>query len=189
MSKRDTYIFLWMFCSFLLVLGLSIPIIKISVGLEVVIKDAMDKQPAIAIFLQEYGIKVGELTAKLPPTNESSQSIISSTWKMFKMGSPMAGIIILSFSIVTPILKQIVFLFAVIGTKESRLRWVTIAKNLHKWAMVDVFVLSMVVITLSASSGFSAHLQLGFYFFLLYFVLASFVGKMAANISTCEDSP
>jgi len=56
-----------------------------------------------------------------------------------------------------------------------------LTKVLHKWAMVDVFVLAMVVLMLSSAAAWSATILDGFYWFLVYFVLAAILGFLVSS--------
>lgn len=178
---------IWALSSILLLLGLFRPIVEISVSLEDVLKDASRKHPAVGFMLQERGVNMAELASKLPPSNTTRQSIVSSVKELFRLGSYSAALIVLVFSVVLPITKQVVFVLSLLGGSDSRrvLPWVA---TVHKWAMVDVFVLAMVVLTLSSATAWNAKLLGGFYWFLGYFFLAAFLAKKIQNART-ENQP
>lgn len=171
----------WAACTLLLVAGLSRPIIQISVNVEAVLKDAIDHQPIVGLLLQEKGFKLSDIASKLPPTSTTTQSILSSVAKLYRIGSFSAATLILLFSVFTPIVKQFVYLRVIVSGSEKRFRYLHWTKLLHKWAMVDVFVLSMVVLTLSSATAWDARLLDGFYWFLLYFVFAAFLASLVSR--------
>lgn len=180
-TSTTTLIPIWLACSAFLALGLTRPIIEISVNVESVLRDAINQQPVIGLLLQEKGFKLSDIASKLPPTSTTTQSIFSSATKLFSLRCYSAAIVIILFSIVTPIAKQGVFLCAILFPKNLAPRYVMLTKVLHKWAMVDVFVLAMVVLTLSSAAAWSATILDGFYWFLVYFVLAAILGFLVSS--------
>src|SRR5262245_36230352 len=104
---------LWVCSAVLLSLGLSRPVIQIAVHVEGVFQQALDRQPIIGLLLQEKGLNVADLASKLPPSSTSDQSIVSSAEKLFRMQCYAAAGLIVAFSIVVPIVKQIVLLLVV----------------------------------------------------------------------------
>lgn len=171
---------LWVATSILLFLGLTRPIIQISVNVESVLRDAIDQQPVIGLLLQEKGFKLSDIASKLPPSSTMRQSICSSAAKLINLRCYSAAFVIVLFSIVTPIVKQGVYLYSLMYSEKAASRYVMWAKLLHKWAMVDVFVLAMVVLTLSSAAAWNAKLLDGFFWFLAYVSLAAVLAWQVA---------
>ncbi|MGJ8564469.1 MAG: paraquat-inducible protein A [Alphaproteobacteria bacterium] len=159
--------------SLCLYFGLTEPIIRIGVSLEDVVVSTIDQNPILGVLLQQKGVDVKSLIAFLPAEQFSYQSILSSVQELFRSGSCLAAIIILVFSIVFPILKQGVILLGLIHVEILPRTAVTAVQAVHKWAMIDVFVISSVVITLSNASAWSAVFQSGFYWFAAYFFITT----------------
>jgi hypothetical protein len=171
---------LWLCSSALLSLGLTRPVIQIDVNIEGVLRDALDRQPAIGLLLQERGFKLADVASKLPPTNSTRQSVVSSAMKLYRLKCFTAATLILLFSIVVPLGKQAVLLFVLLSPDGNSKNLVSAASALHKWAMLDVFVLSMVVLALSSATAWNALLLDGFYWFLGYVFTA---GVLAVLLS------
>lgn len=171
MSSRIT-VFKWALFlsgSLFLYLGLSEPIIRIAVSLETVVLDAVDQNPILGILLQQNGFDIQSLIKLLPADQYTDQSIISSVSELYRAGSFLAATIILIFSVIFPILKQAVILIKLLKINSLPDPVLQLTSRIHKWAMIDVFVVSSVVITLSNASGWTATLQAGLYWFIAYF--------------------
>jgi uncharacterized membrane protein len=179
---------LWGCSTFFLLLGLSRPVIEIAVNVQSVLKDAINQQPVVGLLLQERGFKLSEIAPKLPPLSKTRQSITSSVAKLYSIGSYTAATIILVFSVLFPIAKQLAFLMTLIMPWENTKKILHTVKTLHKWAMVDVFVLSMVVLTLSSAAAWSSTLLDGFYWFLCYFFSAGVMGYLLSRQAASEQA-
>ena len=178
---------LWATSTVFLVLGLSRPVIEVAVNVESVLKDAVDRQPIIGILLQERGIKLSELASKLPPSTSTRQSICSSVVKLYRVKCYTAATAILLFSILAPIVKQIALLLTLILPAERAQRISRFTQAIHKWAMLDVFALAMVVIALSSAAAWKATLLDGFLWFLAYFATAAVLGAVVARLTAPPD--
>jgi hypothetical protein len=170
------FLALWLISASLLALGLTRPVIEISVNVEGVLRDAVDHQPIVGLLLQEKGIKLNDLVSKLPPSSVTRQSITSSAMKLYRFEAYSAATLILIFSIIIPITKQIALLIVVLFPFGRSGQINAVTKAIHKWAMLDVFVLAMVVLALSSATAWNAVLLDGFYWFLGYFFSAGALG-------------
>lgn len=187
---RVLFIALWLISASLLTLGLSRPMIKIAVNVEGVLRDALDRQPVVGLLLQEHGLRLADISSKLPPTSVTDQSIVSSVIKLFQLGSYTAASLILIFSVLVPVVKQLVLLFLLLMPHRASTKLGATIKAIHKWSMLDVFVLSTVVLALSSASAWHARLLDGFFWFLGYFFTAGILGiLLARQPSTTCDSP
>ncbi len=164
---------LWIISSVLLYFGLTEPIIALAVEPKIVIEGMIREQPVIAILLRQQGYDIQALMGLIPDTVPTEQSIVSSVQELFRLNSVIPASVILFFSIITPILKQVIFgLYFVLRGEAVRLV-AGLVGAIHKWAMLDVFVLSIVIVALSSQSGWSATLLPGLYWFLGYFFTAA----------------
>jgi hypothetical protein len=111
-----------------------------------------------------------------------SKSIIGSILKLFESGDTIIALIIILFSILLPLTKNIAFMF-VAYQKEQKLahKLVTLFKDLGKWSMLDVFVVSifLVYLTSNNSETTKAEIETGLYFFLIYLL-----GSMVTTLMT-----
>jgi hypothetical protein len=171
----------WVCSAVLLSLGLTRPIIEIAVNIEGVLQDALDRQPIVGLMLQEHGLNVANIASKLPPSNVTRKSIVSSVANLMRLRCYTAATLILLFSVVVPIAKQLALLLVVVLPPEASARLNGVTRAIHKWAMMDVFVLAMVVLALSSATAWNAALLDGFYWFLGYFFTAAALGLLVSR--------
>lgn len=88
----------------------------------------------------------------------SEFSILSLTRDLYINGEMLLSIIIIIFGFIFPLIKIISKVF---NTKFAE------NLNLHKFSMVDIFLLSFVVFAGKTSNYFEIHLLIGFYFLLI----------------------
>lgn len=88
----------------------------------------------------------------------SEFSILSLTRDLYINGEILLSIIIIIFGFIFPLIKIISKVF---NTKFAE------NLNLHKFSMVDIFLLSFVVFAGKTSNYFEIHLLIGFYFLLI----------------------
>lgn len=172
---------LWVCSAILLSLGLTRPVIQIAVHVEGVLQEALDRQPIIGLMLQERGLNVADIASKLPPSSLTSQSVVSSVVKLMRLKCYTAAVLILLFSIVVPIVKQIALLLVAVLPPDVSTRLSSATQAVHKWAMLDVFVLAMVVLALSSATSWNAALLDGFFWFLGYFFTAAALGMVLSR--------
>ena len=93
---------------------------------------------------------------------------------------------IIDFNILVPLIKSGI-LFYIILAKNPKAKWQRFVSAISKWAMADVFAISIFVAFLGANAMEStkATLQPGFYYFAGYVILSGIVaaicGKMLSN--------
>ena len=92
----------------------------------------------------------------------SEFSILSIVKDLFINNEYLLAIIIISFGFFFPTIKII--------SRHLSLRIIN-EYNLHKFSMVDIFIISFLVFASKASSFFNMEIQLGFYFLLLSVLL------------------
>ncbi len=164
---------LFVISSVFLFLGLTQPIIAITVGIDDVVRDLLRQQPLFGLAIQERGLDVKTVLDILPASSATEQSILSSIGELYRLDSHLAATIILLFSVITPIVKQLVVLVRIV-LPQSAPDWLLRAtQTIHKWAMVDVFVLAVAVVAVSSARAWTAELQVGFYWFIAYFFTAA----------------
>jgi hypothetical protein len=140
-----------------LVLGLITPILMVTIHKEV-----------------EY---LGDIVLSF-----ESKGVIGSIVKLWETGDIVVAMVILLFSVVVPVLK-VLSLFVVSVFMESRFAHGIIAffKMIGKWSMVDVFVVAVFLVYLTANKGdvSRAEVEMGLYFFLVYVIVSMLVSLSA----------
>ena len=94
--------------------------------------------------------------------------------------------LIFIFGIIVPLIKSAI-IFYLLLSKNPKIKWQRFVSSISKWAMADVFAISIFVAFLGANAmeSTTATLQLGFYYFsgyvLLSGIIAMFCGKLLSN--------
>jgi len=114
------------------------------------------------------------------------RSILGMMEKLWKDANYWPFILIFLFGIIVPLIKSGI-LFYIILAKNPKAKWQRFVSAISKWAMADVFAISIFVAFLGANAMEStkATLQPGFYYFAGYVILSGIVaaicGKMLSN--------
>lgn len=104
-----------------------------------------------------------------------SKSIISALEKIYSQQQYMIAVIILLFTVITPIIKTIVMLTICLRKKlhlsSKRIKFLSL---IGKWSMLDVFVVAIIVtyFSMKSTGQTDANLQIGVYYFSLYVILS-----------------
>ncbi len=140
-----------------LILGLVTPILMVTIHKEV-----------------EY---LGDIVLSF-----ESKGVIGSIVKLWDSGDIIVAIVILLFSVIVPVLK-VLSLIIVSIFMESRFAHgiITFFKMIGKWSMVDVFVVAVFLVYLTANKGdiSRAEVEMGLYFFLAYVIVSMLVSLSA----------
>ncbi len=114
------------------------------------------------------------------------RSILGMMEKLWKDANYWPFILIFIFGIIVPLIKSGI-LFYIMLAKNPNSKWQRFVSAISKWAMADVFAISIFVAFLGANAMEStkATLQPGFYYFAGYVILSGIVvalcGKMLSN--------
>jgi hypothetical protein len=112
-----------------------------------------------------------------------SKGVIGSIEKLFESGDVVVAIVILLFSVLIPVLKVLSLLIVSLFMKSSFAHGIIkFFKMIGKWSMVDVFVVSVFLVYLTANKGeiSRAEIEVGLYFFLAY-VIVSMLMSLSAD--------
>ena len=112
-----------------------------------------------------------------------SKGIMGSIMKLYDNGDWIVAAVVLLFSVITPILKILSLFFISIFIEYTFAhRIVHFFKLIGKWSMVDVFVVAVFLVYLTANNGevSRAEVEVGLYFFLAY-VLVSMLVSLSAD--------
>lgn len=114
------------------------------------------------------------------------RSVLGMLEKLWKDGNYWPFSLIFLFGIVVPLIKSGIIFYLLLG-KNPDLKWQRFVSAISKWAMADVFAISIFVAFLGANAMEStkAILMPGFYYFTGYVILsgivAMLVGKLLPN--------
>jgi uncharacterized paraquat-inducible protein A len=117
------------------------------------------------------------------------RSVLGMLKKLWEDRSYWPFLLIFLFGIIVPLVKSGIIFYLILG-KSPDIKWQRFVSAISKWAMADVFTISIFVAFLGANAmeSTSATLQSGFYFFSGYVILsgivAMFCGKMLPNSAT-----
>ncbi|PTB83741.1 paraquat-inducible membrane protein A [Sulfurovum lithotrophicum] len=140
-----------------LVLGLITPILMVTIHKEV-----------------EY---IGDIVLSF-----ESKGVIGSIAKLFDSGDIIVALVILLFSVLVPVLKVLSLLFiSIFMESDFAHKIVKFFKMIGKWSMVDVFVVAVFLVYLTANKGdvSRAEVEVGLYFFLAYVIVSMMVSLSA----------
>ncbi len=104
-----------------------------------------------------------------------SKTIVGTILHLYHNANYPVAIVILLFSVITPLLKSFSMLSVLIWKKfHIAKKMVAFFKHLGKWSMIDVFVVSLLLVYLSAGSSENSYSQIesGLYIFLIYVILS-----------------
>ena len=111
-----------------------------------------------------------------------SKGVIGSIVKLWESGDLVVAGVILLFSVVTPILKILSLLFVSLFMESKFAHGIVkFFKMIGKWSMVDVFVVAVFLVYLTANKGdvSRAEVEVGLYFFLAYVIVSMLVSLSA----------
>lgn len=111
-----------------------------------------------------------------------SKGVIGSIEKLFESGDVIVAVVILLFSVITPVLKVLSMLFVSVFMQSKFAHTIVLFfKMIGKWSMVDVFVVAVFLVYLTANKGdvSRAEVEVGLYFFLAYVIVSMLVSLSA----------
>jgi hypothetical protein len=120
-----------------------------------------------------------------------SKGVIGSIVKLYESGDIVVALVILLFSVVVPGLKVLSLLFVSIFMESNFAHSIVkFFKMIGKWSMVDVFVVAVFLVYLTANKGdiSRAEVEVGLYFFLAYVIVSMFVSLSADKMLSANKS-
>ncbi len=130
----------------------------------------------LAVILLIIGLLAPMLTMSQFYFFENSFSVVGGVWSLILEGQVLLAGIIALFSIVLPFAKLVVIFMATfenISEKRSR-----ILKSMHeygRWAMLDVMVVAVLIVTVKLGAVASIEIHWGLYIFALAVVLIMYL--------------
>ena len=117
------------------------------------------------------------------------RSILGMLEKLWDDGNYWPFSLILLFGIIVPLVKSAV-IFYLLLVKNPLMKWQSFVNVISKWAMADVFAISIFVAFLGANAmeNTKAVLQPGFYYFTGYVILGGIVEKKKKKMLSASAS-
>ena len=130
---------------------------------------------AIGLFTPVFSLVVSQNVPVLKQVvlKQDSKGVLDTIATLFKAGQAFVALLLLIFSVVTPLLKTILT-FVVLNGRDHSGRLGKFVKTVGKWSMADVFVVALLLAVFSlGSDGLTdARLGIGLYFFAGYVLLS-----------------
>jgi uncharacterized paraquat-inducible protein A len=114
-----------------------------------------------------------------------SKGVLGSVRKLHQSGDWIVAGVILLFSVIMPMLKTFSLLFVSLFMENKfSYKMVKFFKLIGKWSMVDVFVVAIFLVYLTANKGdvSRAEVEVGLYFFLAYVIVSMLVSLSADRL-------
>jgi paraquat-inducible protein A len=120
---------------------------------------------------------------------DEKRSVLGTLQTLFESGNYFPFTLIALFGIVVPLIKS-ALLFVLILSKKPKHKANYFIKSISKWAMADVFVISIFVAFLTANTMQStqANVEPGFYFFAGYVLLSGLVVMWVQKMLNSSES-
>jgi paraquat-inducible protein A len=109
--------------------------------------------------VSRLGAQLGARLGAGPPIEvyHQTRSILGSVRRLYEVGSPTAATLILLFSVIVPLTKAVLVLWAVWHRDPAlRRRTLHFVELIAKWSMADVFVVALFIAYLAARASQSA---------------------------------
>lgn len=114
---------------------------------------------------------------------DETRSLLETVQKLAEDGNLFPALLITFFGILVPLIKTVSLFYALADRRNSHTvaRWMF---TINKWAMADVFSMSIIIAFLTARSlgSVTAIPGIGFYVFTSYVILSGIVSQLAAKI-------
>ncbi len=138
----------------------------------------------LASLLLAIGLVVPMLTLTKLFFSQHSFSVIGGIGQLFSDGQILIGIVIALFSVILPIIK-IAFLFlSLIEPQDSasHQRHLQMMHDYGRWAMLDVMVVAIIIVTVKLGAIASIQVHSGLYVFGTAVLLIMFITHQAVRI-------
>jgi uncharacterized paraquat-inducible protein A len=111
------------------------------------------------------------------------RSVLGTLQSLFGSGNYFPFFLILLFGIIVPLIKSGALYYLLLA-KNPPPRWAAFVKGISKWAMADVFAISIFVAFLGARGmeHTQAVLEPGFYYFAAYVLLSAIISAVALKL-------
>lgn len=105
-----------------------------------------------------------------------SRSVLGTLKSLWESANYFPFLLIFIFGILVPLLKSVI-IFYILFKQNIHSKWKTILSAISKWAMADVFAISIFIAFLGARAmrNTTAVLEPGFYLFSIYVLLSGLI--------------
>lgn len=121
-----------------------------------------------------------------------SKTIVGTIKHLYESGNYPVAMTILLFSVIVPLLKTLSMLALLLWSRfHIAKKIVLFFKHLGKWSMIDVFVVALLLVYLSAGSSENSYSQIesGLYIFLIYVLLSMLTSIAVESVVNRVDAP
>lgn len=120
---------------------------------------------------------------------DEKRSVFGTLGRLWDSGDIFPFTLIFLFGIIVPLVKSAV-IFQLLLSKTPNVTWQRFTLAISKWAMADVFAISIFIAFLGANAmkATRAHLEPGFYYFAGYVLLSGIIVMFLPKLSTSAPS-
>lgn len=140
----------------------------------------------VATGLLLTGLVMPLMTIKKLVFLRNSFSVVSGIYDLWASGKYFLGIIIALFSVVLPLVK-IGLLFTFVFRRYKKLPYnhkiITLIHDYGRWAMLDVFVVAVLIVTVKLGAVASVEIHPGLYIFGAAVLLIMFITDRATKMA------
>jgi uncharacterized paraquat-inducible protein A len=111
------------------------------------------------------------------------RSVLGTLQTLWQTANYWPFLLIFVFGIIVPLVKSVI-IFYLLTVQNANLKWYSFVNAISKWAMADVFAISIFVAFLGANAmeNTKANLEAGFFFFAGYVLLSSIVAALLRKL-------
>jgi paraquat-inducible protein A len=111
------------------------------------------------------------------------RSVLGTVQTLWESANYLPFLLIFLFGILVPLVKSAVIFYLLIAKYPGK-KWYRFVSAISKWAMADVFAISIFVAFLGANAMQStkASIEPGFYFFAAYVVLSGIISQLLGKM-------
>lgn len=125
----------------------------------------------------------------------TTRSILGLAEELAANGNALVAVLIVTFSVLIPVLKLLLQLLACALSGRSAQRLIAVNAALGKWSMADVFVMAMLIAFMAGRASshvgellvMDAQLEVGFWYFLAYCLFAIAAGSILQFLARSND--
>lgn len=112
-----------------------------------------------------------------------NRSVLGTLQTLWQTANYWPFVLIFLFGIIVPLVKSGI-IFYLLAIQNASIKWYSFVNSISKWAMADVFAISILVAFLGANAmeNTKSNLEPGFYFFTAYVLLSGIVVTLLGKI-------
>ena len=183
--------------------GITLPVLTLSgeleraaladAGIDMIAGEAGNSQTRDMLEMMSRFMGLDQLEGRIQ-AYRNTRSILGMAAELREQGNAVVAGMILTFSVIIPVLKLMLQFIALLLEGEGGRRLLAANAALGKWSMADVFVMAMLISFLAGraaeSTGdllvMSAELERGFWYFLAYCLFAIAAGMVLNRVAKSQ---